>query len=176
MFLHDGVRHRQTEAGALADLLRREKRIEDLRPHILRHTRPVVVHLEDDGVVVDVVPGAQDERAAAVGADHGLFRVDDEIQQHLLDLMRIGEDARQARRQRLEDRDVAEALFVRPQRQRLTDDVVEVDHRARGVALARERQQVADDFGRALRLAEDRLEPAPRLIVDLDSVRGVRPR
>ena len=58
------------------------------------------------------------------------------------------------------------ALFVRAQRERLADDLVQVDHRARGVALARERQQVADDLRGALRLAQDGLEAALRLLVD----------
>ena len=53
------------------------------------------------------------------------------------------------------------------QRERLADDVVQIDHRARRLPLARERQQVAHDLGGALRLAEDGLEAAPRFLVDL---------
>ena len=68
--------------------------------------------------------------------------------------------------QRFDDGDVRERLLVRAQRQRFADDLVHVDHRARGVALAREGQEVADDLGGALRLAEDGLEAAPGLIVD----------
>ena len=63
-------------------------------------------------------------------------------------------------------RDVADPLLVRAQRQRLAHDLVHVDHRARRLALARERQQVADDPRGALRLAEDRLEAALGLLVD----------
>ena len=96
----------------LPDLLRREERIEDPRLHVFRHARSVVVHFEDDGVALRVVPGADDQRAAAVRAEHGLLGVDDEIEQHLLDLVRIGEDVRQAGGERLEDADVAQALLV----------------------------------------------------------------
>ena len=46
--------------------------------------------------LVGVVPGADDERAAAVGGEHRLLGVDDEVQQDLLELVRIGEDLRQA--------------------------------------------------------------------------------
>ena len=43
------------------------------------------------------------------------------------------------------------ALLVGAQRQRFAHDLVDVDHRARRVALARERQQVADDLARRAR-------------------------
>ena len=56
---------------------------------------------------------------------------------------------------------LARRLLVGAQRERLAHDLVHVDHRARGVALAREGEQVADDLRGALRLAEDRLEAAP---------------
>ena len=109
---------------------------------------PVVVDFEDDRVAIEVVPGADDERAAAVGGEHRLLGVDDQVQQHLLNLVRIGKHLRQPGGERLDDRDVADALLVGAQRQRLAHDLVEVDHRARRVALARERQQVADDLAR----------------------------
>ena len=98
VLLDDRVGDGQAEARALADFLRREERIEDARLHVLRHARPVVVHFEDDGVAVEVVPAAQDERAAAVGREHRLLGVDDQVEQHLLELVRIGEGERQARR------------------------------------------------------------------------------
>ena len=165
MLLHDRVGDRQPEAGALADILRGEERIEDLRLHVFRHARPIVGDLEHDRVAIEVVPGADDERAAAVRADHGLLGVDDQVEQHLLNLMRIGERLRQAGGERLDGRDVVDALLVRAQRQRFANHLIEVDHRARRVALAREGQQVADDLGGALRLAEDGLEAAARVVV-----------
>ena len=57
--------------------------------------------------------------AAAVGRDHRLLGVDDEVQQHLLDLVRVGEDLRQPRGERRDDVDVREPLLVGAQRQRL---------------------------------------------------------
>ena len=94
MFLDDRVRDGQPEARSFTDLLRREKRIENLRLHVLGHTRPVVVDLEDHRVAIGVVPGADDQRAAAVRAEHRLLRVDDQVQQHLLHLVRIGKHLR----------------------------------------------------------------------------------
>ena len=66
MLLHDRIGHRQAEARALADLFRRKKRIEDLRLQIFRNSRAIVIDFEEDGLVLGVVPGADDENAAAV--------------------------------------------------------------------------------------------------------------
>ena len=103
---------------------------------------------------------AHDEHAAAVGREHRLLGVDDQVEQHLLHLVPVGEDLRQPGRQRVDDRDVRDALLVGAQRQRLAHDLVHVHHRARRLPLAREGQQVADDARGALGLAEDRLEAA----------------
>ena len=166
MLLDDRIRDGQPQAGSLPHLFRREKRIENPRLHVVGHARTVVVHFEHDRVAVGVVPRAHDQRAAAVRADHGLFGIDDEIQQHLLNLVRVREHLRQAGRQRLEDVDVAQPLLVRAQRERFPHDLIEIDHRARRVALAREGQQVAHDLRGALRFAQDRFETAARLLVD----------
>ena len=98
--------------------------------------------------------------------EHRLLGVDDQVQQDLLDLVRIGEDRRQAGGQRLDDRDVGDALFVRAQRQRLAHDLIEIDGRPRRVALARERLQVADDAGGALGGVVDGVEIAAGELVE----------
>ncbi len=67
--------------------------------------------------------------------------------------------------ERLEDRDVAEALFVRAERERLAHHLVQIDHGAGRVTFTGEGEQVAHDLGGAFRFAQDRLEAAPRLIV-----------
>ena len=59
-----------------------------------------------------------------------------------------------------------DALLVGAQRERFAHHLVEVHHRARGLALAGEGQQVADDAGGAFGLAEDDLETLLRLVVD----------
>ena len=167
VLLDDRVGDGQSEAGAFSDFLRREERIEHARLHVFRHARAIVVHLENHRVFLRVVPGADDQRSAAVGAEHRLFGVDDEIEQDLLNLVRVGEDAGQAGGERLEDVDVAQPLFVAAQRERLAHHLVEVDHRPRGVALAREGQEVPDDPGGALRFGEDGVEAALRRLVHL---------
>ena len=103
MLLDDRVRDRQAETGPFADFLRREKRIEDLRLQLVGNARAVVVDLEDDGFMLDVVPRADDQHAAAVCREHRLLGVDDEVEQHLLHLMAVGKDLRQAGRERVDD-------------------------------------------------------------------------
>src|SRR5258706_403206 len=94
MLLDDGVRDGQAKTGALADFLRREKRIEDFRLDLLGNAWTVVVDLEDDRLLLGIMPAAHHQDAAAVGRQHRLFGVDDEVEQHLLDLMAVGEDLR----------------------------------------------------------------------------------
>ena len=102
---------------------------------------------------------------------HCLLRVDDQIEQHLLQLVAIGKDLRQAGGERVEHRDIREPLLVRAKRERLPHDLVHVDHRARRLPLARERQQVSDDARGALGFAEDGFEPAADGVVEPGSLR-----
>ena len=129
-------------------------------------TGPIVVHLEDHGVTFGLLPRAKDERAAAVCVEHRLLGVDDEVQQDLLDLVRIGKDGRKARGQRLEDHDVRDALLMRPQRQRFADHLIEVHRRPGRVTLPGERLQVAHDAGGALGGVVDGVEIPARQLVE----------
>ena len=75
---------------------------------------PVVGDFEHDGVALDIVPRADDERARPLADEHRLFGVDDEIEEHLLDLVRVGEDVEAVRTaSAVDDRDVREPLLVR---------------------------------------------------------------
>src|SRR5262245_31084025 len=98
MLLDDGVGNGQSQTGALAYFLRREERIEDFRLQVVGDSRAVVVDLELDRLVPGVVPGADDDGSAAVVREHGLLGVDDQVEQHLLDLMAVGEDLRKSGR------------------------------------------------------------------------------
>ena len=117
------------------------------------------------------MPRADDEHAAAVGRQHRLLGVDDEVEQDLLDLMAVGEHLRQAGGERVDDGDVGHALLVGAQRQRFAHDLIDVHHRARRLALAREGEQVADDARGALGFAEDRFEAAAHRLVERRALR-----
>ena len=98
--------------------------------------------------------------------EHRLLGVDHQVEQHLLQLMRIGEDLRQPRRERVDDGDVRDALLVGAQRQRFAHHLVQVHHRARALPLARERQELAHDLRRAFGFVEDDVDAAPRAVVE----------
>ena len=81
VLLDDRVGDRQAEPGALADVLRREERVEDPRQHLGRQPGPVVRHFEQDDVALAVVPRPHHQRAAAGGGRHRLLGVDHQVQQ-----------------------------------------------------------------------------------------------
>ena len=167
VLLHDRVGDRQAEAGALADFLRREERIEDLRLQIVGNARAVVVDFEDDRLAAP--------RRARCGRRAMPRPFADSIACSAL-MTRFSStcctwwpSANTCGRpggERVDDGDVRDALLVRAQRQRFAHHLVDVDHRARRLPLAREGQQVADDARGALRLAEDRLEAAADRLVE----------
>ena len=175
MFLDDRVGERQAEPGALADFLGGEEGVEDARLVLRRHPRSVVGDLEDDQIALRVVPGPDDQRAAAVRRLHGLLGVGNQVQQHLLHLVLVDEDLGQPAGQGRERRDVVDALIVGAQGQRVAHHLVEIDHRPGGRALADERQQVPDDSRRAFGLGEDHVHAALADVVERQFRQPFRP-
>ncbi len=98
--LHDAVARRQPEAGPLPFFLRGEKWLEDVLLHLRRHARAGVGHRElhvlagghfIDGIKIVHEIGdvfGRDRDRAALG--HRVARIDAEIEQHLLELPRVG--------------------------------------------------------------------------------------
>jgi hypothetical protein len=80
-----------------------KKRVEDLGLHVVGHARPIVVDLEHERLAIRRRATCARPACRAVGAEHGLLGVDHQVQQHLLQLMRVREDLRQARGQRVDD-------------------------------------------------------------------------
>ena len=64
VFLDDGVGNRKPEAGPLANLLRRKKRVEDLWLYFLRNSRSIVIDLEHDGFAQDRIRITTEELVA----------------------------------------------------------------------------------------------------------------
>ena len=98
--------------------------------------------------------------------DHRLLGVDDRLSSTCWIWWASAKTCGSPDGERRHDLDVREPLLVGAQRQRLADDLVEVDHRARGLPLAGKRQQVADDARGALGFAEDDVDAAPRCSVE----------
>jgi hypothetical protein len=96
-----------------------------------------------------------------VSREHRLLGVDDQVEQHLLQLMAISQDLRQPGSKGVDDRDVRDTLLVGAERQCLANDLIDVHHDACRLSLACEGEEVADDPCGPLRLAQDGLDAAP---------------
>ena len=167
VLLDDAVADRQAEARALARLLRREERVEDAAQRLGAHAGAAVAERRRHGAVA--TPRADAQRAlrrSSVGA-HRLLGVDDDVQEHLLDLVRVEHRLRQRRVELQLGLDVADAQVVVAQLQHALDERVEVRRLLLRPAPARERQQVRHDLRCALGLAVDRLDLPPRRLVEV---------
>jgi hypothetical protein len=111
------------------------------------------------------VPGADHQHAATVRREHRLLGVDDQVQQHLLQLIAIGEHPRQGGGERVDDGDVRDAPIRQSPRQRLSHHLVDINHRPCRLTLAREGQEIADDASGTLRFAENGFKTAAYGIV-----------
>ena len=75
MFLRDRVRDGEAEPRALANVLRREERIENPRLRFRRHARPIIGDANDDPIGFLIQLRSDDEPPATVGGQHRLFGV-----------------------------------------------------------------------------------------------------
>ena len=156
MLLDDAVADRQPQPGPLPDPLGGEERIEDLLQ---------MIGLDAGAVVLDADPdtrgrpaGRDAQHALAVRLGHRLLGVDDDVQDDLLQLVRIGQGLRQVLREIGLHLDVAHAHLVGAQLERGLDDAVDRRHDALGLVLAGEGQEVLHDAGRPLGLVADALQ------------------
>ena len=84
--LDDAVAHAEAEPGAFASGLRREERLEHALQRLLRHAGAGVGHLGDDRVALASGPDHEPLRRRA---PHRVLGVDDEVENHLLQLLII---------------------------------------------------------------------------------------
>ncbi len=140
----DPVDRREAEAGAFADILRREERLEDADASLVVHPDAVVRDLEHDLIVVV----SRRDRQRPV-ARHGVPCVHGEVQEHLPDLARVGLDRPQGG---LELELHLDAFADQPAQHRLdlAHAVVEVDDARLQHLAAAEREQLVRERGRAL--------------------------
>ena len=112
MLLDDRIGDRQPESGPFSNRLGGEERLENFCLDLLRHSRTVVIDLDQHHLVRVVVPGTSNQRAPAVRRQHRLFGVDDQVQQHLFHLVGVGEHVWQTAGERLQRRHVRHPLLV----------------------------------------------------------------
>ena len=94
---HDAVHGRQPQAGALADLLGGEERLEDPRERLLVHALAGVGHHQRHewvgptlGAHAGGLPRVASDDADGAAGRHRVPRVDHQVQDRLLDLDRVG--------------------------------------------------------------------------------------
>ena len=114
MLLDDPVRDREAEARAAADGLGREEGLEDVRQRVLRDAGAVVDHLGAHRPGVAAHVRVQDDAPPGLALEHRLLGVQQEIQEHLLELVRVGEHRRQAADELLLDGDARDRELIDP--------------------------------------------------------------
>ena len=167
--LDDAVDRREAEAGALAHLLGGEERLEDLAEHAGRNAaagvgdrqRAVVGDRQDVGAELrDLVRlhriGLDRQRSAAL-RHHRVAGVDREVDDHLLELARVGADRPEVAAM-LDDE--LDRLAEQPLQQvrHFRDDVGKLEHLRPQRLLAREGEQLAGQAGGAVRVRLDLLD------------------
>ena len=153
VLLHDPVRDRQPEPGALADALGGEERVVDAPDVLAADPVAGVAHLDHHGVVVGM--RAQRQPAAA---RHRVARVQDQVEEHLLDAVLVAAHRRHVLRQLAPHPDPRAVELVLDEREHVGQHLVHVDLLELGPARAREVEQPVDDLRRAEALLLDLLE------------------
>jgi hypothetical protein len=149
---HDAVDDRETQPGPL--LLRREKGIEDPGTVFLLDPDPRVANAHRHGVRIRVVIGPDRQGSPFF---HGFAGVDEEVEEHLLHVRRVGLDLRQGV-QDLHHLDIGDAQLVRDEGEGLLHHLDEVHGFAERIFRPREIEQVLHDGGRPLDLPAHRVE------------------
>ena len=159
VLLDDSVGDGETEAGPLADVFRREERIVDAREVIRRDARSGIGHLDHR-----LAARARHDRQPAAFR-HGVTRIEEQVQEDLLQLVLDALHQRRHGRQFLAHLDAAGAKLMLEERQHVVDHRVHVDRTAVDLRRPRQIEQAVDDLRRAERLFLDLLEHLRRRIV-----------
>ena len=147
----NAVADAEAEARPLPDVARREERVEHATDVVLGNAMTRIADRELDGRSFFDIPRADPEAARRASA-HRLFRVQHEVEQRLLELASVGEDAGKVRLVLGVELDAAQAELVHPQGEHAADEIDDVLRRTFGRLPPREREQISDDPGGALGL------------------------
>jgi hypothetical protein len=154
----DAVRNRQAEPGAFADLLGREERLEDAAAKLRADARAAVGNLDEMAALLRT--GRDPDGARHAGCRHRVLRVQQQVEEQLLDLVAVDHRHQRLGRILRVDRDVALAQMIFAEIHGGADDRRQVGGDAIRGAAADEREQVAHDLAGARRFAADGLEIA----------------
>ena len=155
MVLDDAVADREAQAGPLGRPLGAEERVEDLVLHLGLDAAPGIGEDHPDRAV-----GLSDGDVEASAVRHGVAGVQDQVQEHLLDLVRVDLERRRIVHIRA-DLDLFELMVVPHQAQRVLQDVPEARRHLLARVEPREIAQVPHDPRDAVHLPVDRRERLP---------------
>src|SRR5438132_702695 len=158
--LHDALGYPQPKTGPLPGF-RREERLEDLGDELVRDPVARVAHLDLDGIASEEL-GLRARTGLRRDGDrpaprHRIRGVEQEIEEHLLELVRRRAYPRQRRIELSRDLDPALAEPLRDESTGLLDERVEVDL-AHHLLLAVEAEHLPEDARHPLRLARRDVE------------------
>ena len=145
----------QSEARTFADRLGGEEGLEDFLLDVRGHARAAVHDLEPDAVPVWLVPRRHRDPAWRRVTPHGIVRVREQVDQHLMELVLIRPQHRKVGAEIENDLDAVGLELVREQLHGAAHHLVQPDAPALGLLLARQRQEVADDPDAAIAGLED---------------------
>src|ERR1700687_4379745 len=150
MFFYDAVADAQPEAGPFPNALRGVEGIED------------ALGILDSGAVVGALRGnvstfatdTHPEFAGMTSFENGIDGIVDDIQKHLLDLVRVGDNHCRFGGKIALNADVIDLEVVVAQGQSFVENLADIDLISLRLPLAREREKVLDYTVRPLRLLE----------------------
>src|ERR1044071_4687932 len=146
VFLNDSVSYGEAQARATRlpltrDVLGGEEGIVNLVDMFRRNARAAVTDIYLHAVTI----GRADVQRAAL-ARHGIFGIEEQVQEHLLQFAGIAMDERQSGIEFSLHLHPRSLELVLQQRESFRDDLVQIDGAEFGGARAREVQQVVDDL------------------------------
>src|SRR5215469_3616897 len=157
MLLNDAVGHGKTQTGATAVsalglALRGEERIIDAVDVLLRNA---AARIRDDDTHIVTVAGGDSQRSAG---RHGVFCVEEQVQENLLQLAGVAEYRRQLRVQIRHYLYACSLELMLQERQRILNYPIQIDIVELSTRGTREVQQAIDDLRRTERLLGDLLQ------------------
>ena len=93
MFRHNSIADAQTQASSLANRFRGVERIE--HPGNFLHSGSIVDELDDQAVRIRILRRSHPQFAVGLHSQDRVDRIVQDVQEHLLQLMRIGRNLRQ---------------------------------------------------------------------------------
>src|SRR5437660_4980051 len=166
VFLNDAVGHRQTQASSAVLSLARsgfggEERIVNALNMFRSDARTSVGDADGNQGAI----GGCNTQGSAAG--HGVFGIQEQVQEYLLQSTRVTLNRRNGRSEFVMHLNLCRLELVLQQRERIGDDLVDVDVGELGAAGARKIEQVVDDLGSAEGLPSDLLQQARLLRIAL---------